>query len=55
MEPQVVSVAQAKSLTGLGMTKLYELFADGTLSTVKVGRRRLVKISSIEKLLAEAV
>jgi len=54
MEPTVVSVAEAQSLTRLGMTKLYELFNDGTLETVKVGLRRLVKIDSVRRLLGEA-
>lgn len=53
MKNTVVSVAEAQSLTRLGMTKLYELFNDGTLKTVKVGRRRLVKIDSIRRLLGD--
>jgi excisionase family DNA binding protein len=54
MENPVVSVAEAKSMTRLGMTKLYELFNDGTLETVKVGRRRLVKVDSIKRLVGAA-
>jgi excisionase family DNA binding protein len=51
MENLVVSVAEAMKMTRLGMTKVYELINDGKLQTVKVGRRRLVKVDSIKRLL----
>ncbi len=53
MENQVVSIAEARAMTRLGTTKLYELIADGVLATCKVGRRRLVRVDSIHKMLAE--
>lgn len=53
MEQTVVSVAEARAMTRLGTTKLYELFNDGTIETVHLGRRRLVKVRSIRKLLGE--
>ncbi len=52
MEPQVVSIAEARAMTRLGTTKLYELIGDGVLSTCKIGRRRLVRVDSIRALLA---
>jgi hypothetical protein len=36
---------------GLGRTKLYELIGGGEIDTVTVGRRRLVRIASLLKLL----
>ena len=54
MEPEVVSIAETRALTSLGTTKIYELIADGALRTVKVGRRRLVRVESIRELLAAA-
>lgn len=51
MEQSVVTVAEAAQLTRLSTAKLYQLFADGTLDTVHIGRKRLVKIDSIRRLL----
>ena len=54
MDPVTVTVEGALKATGLGKTKLYELIAQGSLSTVKVGRRTLVKTDSIRALVCEA-
>ncbi len=51
LTPLTVTVATALRLTGLGRTKLYELIAERRVETVKVGRRRLVSVASIERLL----
>jgi excisionase family DNA binding protein len=48
--PITVTVTTALRVTGLGRTKLYELIAAGQVETVKVGRRRLVHLQSLEKL-----
>lgn len=50
LEPETVSVKQAKAITSLGHTKVYELIGTGELQTVKVGRRRLVRLDSIRRL-----
>ncbi|MEA1072187.1 helix-turn-helix domain-containing protein [Sphingomonas sp. LY160] len=55
MEPITVSTAEAQRLIGIGKTKLFELIADGRLTTVEIGRKRLVRISSIRRLLGEDV
>ncbi|MBV2149567.1 helix-turn-helix domain-containing protein [Sphingobium sp. AS12] len=44
----------AKKVTGLGHTKIYELIGQGKLDTVKIGRRTLVKTASIRALLEAA-
>ena len=49
-KPVTVTVNMGKKLTGLGHTKFYELINNGTLKSIKVGRRRLVLFNSIEKL-----
>jgi excisionase family DNA binding protein len=49
--PITVTVAETRRITGLGNTTVYELIKRGELTTVKVGRRRLVLYSSIEALL----
>jgi excisionase family DNA binding protein len=45
------TISEACEVTGLGRTKLYELIGDGHLSTITVGRRRLVEVRSLLSLL----
>jgi len=45
------TINEARELTGLGRTKLYELMGDGHLATTTVGRRRLVVVRSLLSLL----
>lgn len=49
--PITVSVAEAKRLSGLGHTKIYQLIAEGTIKTTKIGARRLVLHDSLLQLL----
>jgi excisionase family DNA binding protein len=42
-------------VTGLGRTRIYELLADGSLESVRLGRRRLVTRRSIEALVARSL
>lgn len=46
-----ISVAEAAESLNLGRTSIYALINDGSLQTIKIGRRRLIKIESIERLL----
>lgn len=46
----VASVAQAMQSTGLGRTKINELMNDGMLVRKKAGRRTLITLESIERL-----
>lgn len=52
-EPISVTIQGAIGMTGLGMTTIYKLISEGELETVKIGRRTLVKVRSIKKLLGE--
>jgi excisionase family DNA binding protein len=45
------TIAEACEATGLGRTKLYELIGAGSLDTTTIGRRRLVLVRSLQKLL----
>lgn len=47
MERLLLTVRQTSETLSLGRTKIYELIKEGRLSTVKVGRRTLVRMSSI--------
>jgi excisionase family DNA binding protein len=51
-ERPTCTIAEACSAVGLGRTKLYELIEGGTVDTVTIGRRRLVRIPSLLHLLA---
>jgi excisionase family DNA binding protein len=51
-EPIAVTIRTAGQLSGLGKTKLYELIDNGALSTLTIGRRRLVHLKSLKALLA---
>lgn len=50
MEPVLCSIADAARMLGIGRTKAYELIDDGSLATVSIGARRLVKVESIKRL-----
>jgi excisionase family DNA binding protein len=41
-------------LGGIGRTNLYALLSQGKLESVKIGKRRLVRVSSIHALIADA-
>ena len=51
VQPLTITVKQALELSGLGLTKLYELINSGELETVFVGRRRLITYRSLSRRL----
>jgi excisionase family DNA binding protein len=48
------TIAEACEALGLGRTKLYELIDEGRLASITIGRRRLVVVRSLLKLLETA-
>ena len=50
--PLAVSVREACRLIGVGNTTLWSLIKDGKLETKRIGRRRLIKYSSLERLIS---
>lgn len=48
--PIWATVDDARRLSGIGRSKLYELIAANALKSVKVGRRRLILVESIRGL-----
>jgi len=50
MDPVLCSIADAARILGIGKTKTYELISDEVLECVAIGTRRLVKVSSINRL-----
>jgi len=45
--PFAVRIPVAARMLGLGRTKIYELLDTGELASVKVGRARLIVVSSL--------
>jgi excisionase family DNA binding protein len=52
MKPILCSIAEAAKALGIGRSKTFELISQGVLQTVTIGRRRLVKVSSVEEIAA---
>lgn len=48
-----VTVREASEMVSLGKTKLNELLASGSLTRVKVGRRTLITVESLRRLVGE--
>lgn len=53
MEVLLVSITETSKVLNLGRTSVYELINDGKLDTRKMGRRRLVTVASIKRLVDE--
>ena len=51
MDSIAASVKEAAQALGVGRTTIYVLINEGKLETIKVGRRRLVKVNSLLRLL----
>lgn len=53
MQTKLVSIREAAKALGVGRSTLYQMLSDQTLESVKLYRRRLVKVESIQRLLGE--
>lgn len=53
MEPIAVSIKDAATALSIGRTSIYAMIADGRLEAFKLGRRTLVRVESIQKLVAK--
>jgi excisionase family DNA binding protein len=53
-ERLTLSVQETCSTLGLSRTTLYELIAEGRLKRIKIGRRALITVDSINRLLTQA-
>lgn len=50
MEPLAVSINDTVRMLGVGRTSIYEMIRDGRLEAFKLGRRTLVRVDSIRRL-----
>jgi hypothetical protein len=55
IQPLTVTVAMARRISGLGNTTVWKLIKERKLEPVRVGRRTLVTVRSLEALLAPSV
>jgi len=44
-------ISEFCALSGLGRTKVYEMLDSGELTSIKIGKRRLILIDSFRKLI----
>lgn len=51
IEPLALSINDTAQTLGLGRTSIYAMIADGRLEAFKLGRRRLVKVESVRRLI----
>jgi len=51
--PLLLTIAQVAELLNLGRTKTYELVMSNRIKSVKLGRRRLIPRSNVEKYVSE--
>lgn len=54
MQPIVISINETAKALSLGRTSIYALINEGRLEAVKLGRRTLIKVESIRRLLEAA-
>ena len=55
MEKLAYSINETARMLSLGRTSIYAMIADGRLVAFKLGRRRLVNVDSIKRLIQQAV
>jgi excisionase family DNA binding protein len=54
MDPLLASIWDAGKMLAVGRSTIYRLIWDGRLEVVKIGRRTLIRIASIRRLVGEA-
>lgn len=43
------SPAEAAEALGLSRARIYQLLQDGTLPSIKIGRRRMIKVADLQR------
>ena len=49
-QPLTVSLEDGAAMLGVSRSTFYTLIADEKIETIKIGRRRLARVASIERL-----
>ena len=55
IEPLTVRVDEAARIVGCGLSKMKMMIAAGVVESVRVGSMRLVRVSSLKRLVGEKV
>jgi len=50
-EPLAVSVEAAANMLGIGRSSVFNLLNDGSLASVKIGKRRLIAVAELRAFL----
>ena len=53
VEPETADINETGRLLDVGRSMVYELIGNGTLPSLQIGKRRLVRRSAIRQLVAE--
>lgn len=53
MNTKTISVAKFCQLSGIGKTLAYDLIKDGRLQVIKINRRTLITMESVDALLGQ--
>ena len=54
MEPLALSISDTAKALSLGRTSIYAMIGDGRLEAFKLGRRTLIKVESIRRVVERA-
>jgi excisionase family DNA binding protein len=54
IERRTVTVKEAATILGVGLNKAYEAARSGEIPTIRMGKRLLVPLAALERLLAVA-
>ena len=52
-EKKLYSIAEALDATGIGRTKMFELLANGSIASVRVGTRRLIPVDALDEFIQQ--
>lgn len=53
MGAMTISIADTIRATSLSESTIYRMIREGELESIKIGRRRLVKMASLQRLISE--
>ena len=53
MEKQALSIKEAAETLGIGVAKAYQAANSGELPTIRIGKRILVPVAALERMLAK--
>lgn len=51
MDVLAVSVNEAARIIGVGRTSIYSMIRDGQIEAIKIGRRTVIKTSSLHRII----